>query len=292
MRNVLNKDGAVAVCDTNGGQLISYQDKNGTEYVWNGDAKYWGNHGPVLFPHVGALKNSRVKYEGKEYESIKHGAIRQFEFATEYAKEDEVQYSYTYSEESLKSYPYKFKLFITHKMIDNGIRTSYTVKSLDEKPIWFCIGGHQGYNCPIFEGEQFSDYDLIFEAMENSPAYYTDAQSLMHKDYYKNLLVDTDTLPMNHDDYDVDVLIFDKLRSNRVKLVNRNTGKGILFDYSGFKSLGVWTPPNKKAPFVCLECWVGLPADIDASDNFEEKPYAIKLAPDGEYEVSYSITVL
>lgn len=31
--------------------------KTGANYLWSGDAKYWGRHAPVLFPTVGKLKN-------------------------------------------------------------------------------------------------------------------------------------------------------------------------------------------------------------------------------------------
>ena len=38
--------------------------KTGANYLWSGDAKYWGRHAPVLFPTVGKLKNDEYFIDG------------------------------------------------------------------------------------------------------------------------------------------------------------------------------------------------------------------------------------
>ena len=97
---------------------------------------------------------------------------------------------------------------------------------------------------------------------------------------------------LKHPDYDVDVLIAPTLKSRKVKLVHKVTGKGVEMDFNGFSALGVWTPPKKQAPFVCLEPWNGLPANIGETGNFEDKPYAITLPAGAEYAVSYTVKVI
>jgi galactose mutarotase-like enzyme len=88
------------------------------------------------------------------------------------------------------------------------------------------------------------------------------------------------------------VLLTKKLKSRRVKLINKNTGKGVDFDFTGFSALGIWTPPHKKAPFVCIEPWNGLPANLDETGNFEDKPYAIKLEAGKYYSVGYKADII
>ena len=59
-------------------------------------------------------------------------------------------------------------------------------------------------------------------------------------------LRNTNVWPLEYDDYDVDVLLTKKLKSRKVKLVNKNTGKrDSELDFTGFNALGVWTPPKK-----------------------------------------------
>ncbi len=285
---------ASAVCSTLGGELISYK-LDGKEYVWEGIPEYWASHTPVLFPTVGATIDESVKFEGVAYPLKKHGFARKMEFELVEAADDKLVYALTDSEETKKVYPYSFRLLITHKITDEGFRTEFRVINTDEKPIVFCIGGHPGFRCPMNDGENFSDYKLVFEKVENEDVIYTtnygggyiDA-TLPVVDKLKN----TNEWELCHADYDVDVLLTKKLQSRKVKLVHKVTGKGIEFDFNGFSALGVWTPPKKQSPFVCLEPWNGLPAHLDETGNFEDKPYAITLPVGEEYAVGYTVKVI
>lgn len=285
---------AAAVCSTMGGELVSYK-LDGKEYVWEGIPEFWASHTPVLFPTVGSTIDGSVKFEGTAYPLMKHGFARKKEFKLVEEASDKLVYLLTDNEETMALYPYKFNLYITHTITDEGFRTEFKVVNTDTKPIWFCIGGHPGFRCPMNEGESFSDYKLVFEKVENTDVIYTtnygggyiDA-SLGTVDKLNN----TNEWPLCHDDYDVDVLLTKKLDSRKVKLVHKVTGKGIEFDFNGFDALGVWTPPKKKAPFVCLEPWNGLPAHLGETGNFEDKPYAIKLDVAKEYSVGYTVKVL
>lgn len=49
-----------------GAELVSLK-KDGTEFVWERDPKFWGKSSPVLFPFVGSIKDGKYKYNGKEY---------------------------------------------------------------------------------------------------------------------------------------------------------------------------------------------------------------------------------
>lgn len=285
---------AEAVGNTLGGELVSYK-LDGQEYVWQGLPEYWASHAPVLFPTVGATIDETVKFGGKPYPLKKHGFARKQEFRLIEATVDKLVYELVDNEESHKVYPYKFRLLITHKIDDNGFSTTYTVENADDGDICFCIGGHPGFVCPMKDGEAFSDYELVFEKVENEDVIYTtnygggyiDA-SLPAVDKLRN----TNVWPLEYDDYDVDVLLTKKLKSRKVKLVNKNTGKGLELDFTGFNALGVWTPPKKHAPFVCLEPWNGLPAHLGETGNFEDKPYAITLEKGGKYSVGYKVTII
>ena len=294
MNTLLKTVKASAVGSTTGGELISYV-HNGQEYVWQGLPEYWPSHAPVLFPTVGATIDGSVKFGGKAYPLPKHGFARKQEFRLLESTSDKLVYELYDNQASHEVYPYRFRLLITHKISDEGFSTEYTVENVDSQDIWFCIGGHPGFCCPMKDGESFSDYKLVFEKVENEDVIYTtnygggyiDA-ALPVTDKLKN----TDEWALDYSDFDVDVLLAKKLKSSSVKLVNRNTGKGIDFNFSGFKALGIWTPPKKQAPFVCIEPWNGLPAHLGETGNFEDKPYAIKLGVGEKYSVGYSVKVI
>ena len=55
---------ASASIDSLGAQLISYQDAEGQEYIWQRDPKYWANCSPILFPAVGRVRNGKTLIDG------------------------------------------------------------------------------------------------------------------------------------------------------------------------------------------------------------------------------------
>ena len=57
-------------------------------------------------------------------------------------------------------------------------------------------------------------------------------------------------------------------------------------------ALGIWTPIKKNAPFICLEPWNGLPADVDETTDAKSKKYSKTIAPDEEYTVGYSMEII
>ena len=76
MQYTLHKGPLTAAVDTQGGELVSFRDGAGTEYIWGGDPAYWAGRNPILFPIVGSLKNGRVDIGGKTCEMGRHGFAR------------------------------------------------------------------------------------------------------------------------------------------------------------------------------------------------------------------------
>ena len=142
-----------------GAEMTSINYK-GREYLWNGDKKYWGRHAPILFPIVGRLKDHKTIIEGNEYEMGQHGFARDCNFETVYVTANSICYRLKSSEDTLKKYPYSFKLFVTYEVVDNSIKVTYEVKNVDNRRIYFSIGAHPAFRWPINEKESFEDYDL------------------------------------------------------------------------------------------------------------------------------------
>ena len=48
----------------------------------------------------------------------------------------------TYSQETLKKYPFKFNFYIRHIIEDDILSTEWHVENADDKDMYFSIGGH------------------------------------------------------------------------------------------------------------------------------------------------------
>lgn len=289
MRYVLDRGNWRAVVDTLGAELVSCREKD-LEYVWTGDPAYWTGRQPILFPIVCSLRNDRTSFGGVPYAMKRHGFARKMEFSPVSVAEDRISLVLTDSGETLKQYPYPFVLTVTHELTDSGYRTTYEVMNRNSSVISFAIGGHPGFSCPLRIGEDFSDYRVIFAEPEDPKAYLLDADGLLSEDFMKEVLTEGGTvLPLSHRLFEESALIFQHVKSRRLSLVNGKTGAGIDFSFGNFCDLGIWTPPGKNAPFICLEPWQGLPSYRNDAWIFEEKADVVFLPGGQTYTAFYEM---
>ena len=101
-----------------GAEMKSLKDnKTNQEYLWHGDSAYWGRTSPVLFPIVGNYREKESVFEGKSYSMSQHGFARDMEFTLESQNEEEIWFELKENEETLKKYPFEFRL---HSVIAKG----------------------------------------------------------------------------------------------------------------------------------------------------------------------------
>ena len=60
------------------------------------------------------------------------------------------------NDETKRVYPFDFALSVTHRFVNNGFETRYTVENHSSRVMPFVIGGHPGFASPMNEGEVFS----------------------------------------------------------------------------------------------------------------------------------------
>ena len=276
--------------ESKGAEMISLKDNmDSTEYIWQGDPSVWNRHAPILFPIVGKLKDNKYKIDGTVYEMSQHGFARDMEFNLTEQKDNRIKYELKSDEETLKKYPYKFKLTVEYILNKNKVDVVYSVDNVDKKTIWFSIGGHPGFRCPMFEGERYEDYYLKFEYKDTAYRYFadeglvSDRKALCFNNEYK--------LFLSRDIFNEDAFIFKNLKSKKVVLKSVNKRREIEFDFNGFPYLGIWSKPDKEANFVCIEPWCGIADNKETDGNFKNKEGIISLNQDAKFNCKYSIKV-
>lgn len=254
-----------------GAELLSLC-RDGREFMWQREEKYWGKTSPVLFPIVGNLRNNEVTYAGERYTMAKHGFCRTAEFEVSGATDTDVSFSYSFNEETLKMYPYRFKLTLSYHLSEDGISITYTVENLDTKAIDYCFGAHPGFNVPLDEGDKFEDYCIEFPEFEpdGCPVFDFDNNQI-NMDNRIDYMKGSKKLMLQYDFFDNDALVFDKVKSDSVKLYSTKTGSGVEVLFGDFDFVAFWTPIKAGAPFLCIEPWCGMAVCSDEGDTFEEK---------------------
>lgn len=282
-----------ALVETQGGELVSYRDGAGTEYIWGGDSAYWSGRNPILFPFVGNLKNGKTRFNAKTYEMPRHGFARRKKFTPVEQGEDFVALELREDPETLKLYPYPFRLEVCHRLIDEGFSTQFRVENPGDAPLPFCIGAHTAFRCPLRPGERFEDYRLVFDHSERAATLPLSPQGLLLPGQGEPILTGSDTLLLDYSHFDrLDTLIFEALRSTGVSLLHRETGKGVHMDFPDFPMIAFWTMPHKQAPYICLEPWHGCAAYENESGEFTDKPHCITLAPGEIKTLTYTVRVI
>lgn len=271
-----------------GGELHSIKGKkDNTEFLWSGDEAYWKYHAPILFPIVGKVFNGKYTVDGKTYELPQHGLARVRDFEMIEQTKNSISFELKYSEDTLKVYPFKFSLIIKYTLNDINLSIDYIVKNLDNKEMYFSIGAHPAFMCPI-ENDKFDDYYFEFNEKENASIMQLVGPGYFSKEE-KPYLKDENIINLSTDLFKNDALVFKNLKSNKISLKSKNHKKYLEFDFGEFPYLGLWTK-DTGAPFVCIEPWFGH-ADFDGfNEEFKDKAAIQSLMPNKEFHCNYNIS--
>jgi galactose mutarotase-like enzyme len=273
-----------------GAELFSIRDvRTGQQYMWEANPAIWGSTAPVLFPIIGCLKDDSYLFNGKEYTLPRHGFIRGNEkMELEYRTQDRVSFSLQYSQEILKIYPFRFKFIIDYILDGNKIRVWHRILNLGDGEMFFSLGGHPAFKCPIFDDEKYSDYFLEFDREETSLCYGPMENGLIGPET-RSIIENDKFIYLNTNTFDKGALVFKKLNSSGITLVNKKRGPVIRVDFHGFPYLGIWAKPN--APFVCIEPWLGIADNWNSDRKFETKEGILLLTAGEKFEASFSIEI-
>lgn len=291
---------------------------NGREYLWGAFSEYWKRHSPVLFPIVGSVWDGEFRSKGKTYQMGQHGIARDMDFTLISQNETEIWYELCSSEETLQKYPYEFVLRIGYKLHDTTVDVCWEVENPSDEEIAFQIGAHPAFYWPMLSketiecGVEAMDKALaesqkrgyfkfeIAEKKDFGPLLPTGAelirtQVIEHKgcvsrcidkfvqlqDHY--LGIDTDT-------FNRDALIVVEPKVGAITLCDdvRKPYLTLTFDSP---LVGLWSPPKKNAPFVCIEPWYGRTDAVGYEGEFEDKEYMNTVAPHSVFKAKYEITL-
>lgn len=259
------------------------------EFLWKGDPSIWGNHAPVLFPIVGGLKENTYFYGGQQYTLPRHGFVRNNDKVKLLTMDErQITLELQSDEATLKVYPFHFNFQIQYKLSQNRIDIVHYVTNTGTDDMLFSIGAHPAFNCPIEEGKKYEDYFLEFEFPENESTYLLSKEGLV-QNKTKSLLKNSRQLHLNDHIFDDDALIFKHLKSRKVVLKSNGSPSQIEVDYPHFPYLGIWAKP--RAPFVCIEPWLGIADREDTDMQLKNKEGILRLKPNQVFEATYAITI-
>ena len=273
-----------------GAELISLKDETGKEYLWQGDEKYWGRQSPILFPFVGRLKKQEYTYEGKKYPMMQHGFARDMEFSVIEEKADEIWFEIKDDGETYKLYPFHFSLKIGYRLVENRIEVLWKVENIDTKTMYFNIGAHPGFFCPIDGEKDKVGYALEFNSKGNPKYYGADYDTGLRFSKLHELKLENGRSIITKEYFDETTYIFEDNQISEVSLVKPSGEKYVTVRFD-MPILAVWSKERADAPFVCLEPWCGRCDRMDFNGNLEDREYNTVLEAGEVFNNIYSIEI-
>lgn len=284
MITTIKSDKLIVSVNANGAELSSIKTADNTEYLWQA-GEVWNRKAPILFPFVCNFTAKKYRAGGVELQSpSNHGFARDSVFELVSSNEHSVTYKLSSSEKTKATYPYDFNLFVVYSVKGNAISVSYSVENTDNKDIYFYIGGHPGFNCPINNEGSFDDWYIEYDKNENIRQ--------TNSDIDRDILVNENKLCLSRELFKFDVILKDAPASKAITLKSDKSDKSVRLEYPDGECIAVWSPYNENATFVCLEPWSSVPAYFDdAFENIEDKPHAVKLESNKKYTFEYKIII-
>ena len=272
-----------------GGELSSLLSlKNGMEYLWQANPKFWGRHSCILFPYIGKIWKDNFRIGKKIYHGKQHGFARDLVFEKIVLEKEKATFQLKYNEKTLDNYPFRFLLIIKYTLKKNQLHITYEVDNLDNQPIYFSLCAHPAFNVPLKKNEKRSDYFLEFEKVEN-------AKTLEINDGYidgnfRDVFNEKNTIQISDDLFSKDALVFKNLKSNFLHLKNLIGEKIWTFTFKDFSYLGIWSY-NQESPFICIEPWFGVADELNANWDFRKKEGIVELGIGKKFICENSVTI-
>lgn len=275
--------------DTFGAEVKSIMNKKDCrEYMWYGNPKFWGRTSPVLFPFVGSLKDKKYTWQNQEYPMGQHGFARDNEFTLDSQTDDEIWFSFTDSEETLKKYPFKFILKIGYRLEANCVNVIWKVENPQDEKMYFSIGAHPAFLCPVHGEANKTGYKLYFEGVDEIHHHGNDVAL--------GLAVREDiTMPLVNGRVIITDDFFDRctymIEGNQTGCVGIEDPDGnrivdVTFDTPLF---AIWSPEKKQAPFICIEPWYGRCDAVDFEGDITKREFTNVLEAGEVFQGGYGM---
>ena len=290
MRSLSNQYLTIRVAD-HGAELSGIvANATGKEYLWQADPAFWKRHSPVLFPIVGSVWEGKYRQDGATYSLSQHGFARDRDFTLVHESENELRFALESDERTREVYPFDFLLEIGYRLEGNRIEVLWRVVNTGDRTAYFQIGAHPAFYYP--------NYDLATEErgyfafdVKSGLVYRALAEKGCVGDEIRPVPLDAEgLLPLNVHTFDIDTFILENSQVRRVDLLDVEKRPYLSLSFTA-PLVGLWSPPTKNAPFVCIEPWYGRCDRVNYSGEYKDRDWVNRLEPGEVFDASYTIEI-
>lgn len=273
-----------------GAELVSLKAcKTGQEYMWEGNPDFWGRTSPVLFPFVGSLRNKEFQCEGQTYAMSQHGFARDMEFKLTEETSSSLWLAVESDAKTLEQYPFAFRLEIGYELKDKSVLVKWKVTNLDKKEMYFSIGGHPGFVCPLNPAKDMTDYSIQFDTKDKVVSTVIGKSGLASAEQ-EIYTLEKGILPITAKLFDRDALVIEDHQASKVSFLDENKKAYLTVSFDA-PLFGIWSPPKKNAPFICIEPWYGRCDSESFTGELKDREWGNVLPAGAVFESGYQVEI-
>ncbi|MDR1443508.1 MAG: hypothetical protein LBI94_01375 [Treponema sp.] len=259
-------------------------------YIWRPSSGESGGT-PVCFPLLGAVPGGVYRLDGNEYRMGMHGFAQFCDFSIVEKTGASVLYQISETPETLAQYPWRFCFRVRYALEGTALVTEYRVKNNDTREMYFSVGGHPRFSCPIGGAGEFGDYVLEFEKPESPEAViksYSPRENIT-----RFMDAGGGTLRLDYSMFEQGAFCFNVRQDRAVTLKSRAAPRALRMFIGGGAWFQLWTSAG--APFIALEPWYGSISSLPIGPldgDWKGRPGTLRIAAGEEYRCGYWVTIL
>lgn len=274
-----------------GAELQSIK-KDGKEYLWQGDAKFWGRRSPVLFPIVGRVWNNKYRHAGNTYEIGQHGFARDMDFKLTDKEDKGAVYWLESTPDTLGKFPFPFRLLVGYLLEENKITVKWRVENLGAMDMYFQIGAHPAFYFPEFDAATKDRGFFVFDRKSDLEYIMPTEKGCVSPERHVLKLNKEGLMPIDIHTFDCDTYIFDNKQLKKITLLDKKKKPHISLEFNS-PLVALWSPTktHPDCPFVCIEPWYGRCDSVGYSGELKDREWIQKLEPKETFDVEYKIII-
>ena len=267
-----------------GAQLTSlYSQVTDMEYLWQPGYETWPHSSMLLFPNPGRIANGRTIIGNKVYPANMHGFADNMPFAPVEQSETKLVLELKDNEDTRKYYPYAFRLQVEFVLEADMLIQKFRVINDDDKPVYYCLGAHPGFYCPLVLGERAEDYSLVFDRPQQLKQLELEENTRLLTGNKIPYLKNETQIPLHDHFFDNGPMLFDGMDAKTLTLRSAVSGRFVELGIAGFPDLCLWGVPTRMS-LIAIEPWIGTSDRVDTDHIWEHKP-GVQVVPQGQANV-------
>lgn len=254
-----------------GAELQSlYSKKTQTEYLWQPGHDVWNHHSMLLFPNPGRIAGDRSIIGGKIYPATMHGFANDMTFAVADTGENHICMELRDSSATRRYFPYAFRLQVAFTLEKDTVKQTFRVINEDDKTVFFSLGAHPGFYCPIDLSDHAEDYALEFDTPQRIGEFALQENTRLRTGEKTAFLDGGREVALHDHFFDRGPYLLDGVRAKTVTLRSRKSGRFVEMGIEGFPYLCLWGVPTRLS-LVCIEPWCGTSDRVDTDHVWETR---------------------